>query len=311
MLRVGILGAGRMAQGYDNPGDAPARSLANAISQNPNTRLVAFFDPDEAKVSAAESKWGLEPSPRDIGLWLDQKFDIICIASPTEIHSEQLRMVAEVSPQAILLEKPVSSDIRSYALDIRYCGTRGVPVFVDFPRRYHPVIAELKDQIQSLGDMDSVSIVCTQSMTHNGIHALDLVDELLPVRLSPYSVVGSAASGILYNQIQGREVGIQYMVCNVGYYIWSLEIRFQHGRVAFRDSPEEYRADRIQNSSEYVGTTDLKCIMQGSMEDISMVGLCLENLLLTIESPDSIRDYIRKETYRQEFLSESLGLIEQ
>ena len=61
-LVVGILGAGRMAQGFDDPGSPQVLSLAHAVQASRPFRLGGFFDRRPERAEAAEHRWGCLPS---------------------------------------------------------------------------------------------------------------------------------------------------------------------------------------------------------------------------------------------------------
>ena len=81
-LRVGILGAGMMAQGFDRPGSARVLSMAHAFNRSGVFTLGGFFDLQQERAEAAERTWGVVPSPRHRLEWLDADWDIVYIATP-------------------------------------------------------------------------------------------------------------------------------------------------------------------------------------------------------------------------------------
>src|SRR5262252_5059042 len=61
-LVVGILGAGRMAQGFDDPHSPHVLSLAHAVHVSPGFRLGGFFDRRPERAELAERRWGCPQS---------------------------------------------------------------------------------------------------------------------------------------------------------------------------------------------------------------------------------------------------------
>ena len=81
-LVVGILGAGRMAQGFDDPGSPHVLSLAHAVQASRGFSLGGFFDQRPERAEAAERRWSCPPSPRARAAWLSQPWDVVLIATP-------------------------------------------------------------------------------------------------------------------------------------------------------------------------------------------------------------------------------------
>ncbi len=175
-LRVGILGAGRIAQGFDAPGDASVLTLAHAFRRADQFQIGGFYDLDPAKAEQAERKWHCPASPRQRQQWLDQAWDVVCIATPDAQHAEDLKDVLERSPRAVLVEKPVTSRAEQAEALLALALERRIPVLVDYPRRWHSATAAIQQAIREdlLGAPRFASFVVSGGMIHNGVHLLDL-----------------------------------------------------------------------------------------------------------------------------------------
>jgi predicted dehydrogenase len=109
---VGILGAGRIAQGFDKPGDSRILTLAHAVTRCPRLCLGGFYDCCLTATRKAERKWKTPPSPRNREEWLGAGWDIVCIATSDDSHAKDLSDVLNHSPKAILVEKPLTQEDR-------------------------------------------------------------------------------------------------------------------------------------------------------------------------------------------------------
>ena len=94
MLNVGLLGAGRIAGVH-----------AAAISQNPNSNLVAISDfyPEVAEKLAKQFDAIARTNDEIIA---DPEIDAVLIATPTDTHSDLIE-AATAAGKAVLCEKPV------------------------------------------------------------------------------------------------------------------------------------------------------------------------------------------------------------
>jgi myo-inositol 2-dehydrogenase / D-chiro-inositol 1-dehydrogenase len=131
MLRVGLLGAGRIADVH-----------AIAISAHPASKLVAVSDflPENAQRLA--TKFGCEVRSND-EIIADPNIDAVLIATPTDTHSD-LMEAATAAGKAVLCEKPVDLSLtRARACAVATAGN-GQPIMLGFNRRFDPSFAALK-----------------------------------------------------------------------------------------------------------------------------------------------------------------------
>lgn len=165
--RVAIIGAGRIAAGFDTPDSQHILTHAHAFSKNPRTELAGFFDVD-AKKSAAEAKKWSTNSYASLEELLAAKPDIVVIASPDDTHASLLRTVAAQKVRLVVCEKPIATteaDTETLRNAIE------IPVIVNFRRRFDPVAMEIAAE---LSEVISARGIYTTSLLHNGSHMLDL-----------------------------------------------------------------------------------------------------------------------------------------
>src|SRR6185503_4409517 len=171
-LVVGILGAGRMAQGYDDPHSPHVLSLAHAVHVSPGFRLGGFFDRRPERAELAERRWGCPPSPRARAEWLGRPWDGVLIATPDAEHGADLHDVLARKPRGIVVEKPVATDGAEGLRLLEDAERLGVPVLVDFPRRWHSGVAAVARDIAAgrLGTPIAATLTYSGGAAHSEIH---------------------------------------------------------------------------------------------------------------------------------------------
>lgn len=137
-LGFGVIGAGRI-------GALHARHLAGAVD---GARLVAVMDanPEAAGRSAfsgAAAVTSVEALLRHPGV------EAVVIASPTDLHAEQIRLAAAAG-KAIFCEKPVALGLRETQEALRAVSAAGVPFQIGFNRRFDPGYAEVARAVHAL-----------------------------------------------------------------------------------------------------------------------------------------------------------------
>ena len=147
MLKIGLLGAGRIAGVH-----------AKAITANPRSVLVAVSDfyPEAAEKLAA--RYGAEARATD-AIIDDPTIDAVLIATPTDTHSDLIER-AVASGKAVLCEKPVDLDLER----ARSCQAKAEaskqPVMIGFNRRFDPSFGALKTALDGgqIGKPELLSI---------------------------------------------------------------------------------------------------------------------------------------------------------
>lgn len=147
MLNVGLLGAGRIAGVH-----------AAAISQNPNSNLVAISDfyPEVAEKLAKQFDAIARTNDEIIA---DPKIDAVLIATPTDTHSDLIE-AATAAGKAVLCEKPVDLSLERARACLDNTAASGVPVMIGFNRRFDPNFVALKASLDAgeIGKAELLSI---------------------------------------------------------------------------------------------------------------------------------------------------------
>lgn len=129
MLKVGLLGAGRIGQVH-----------SVNIAGNAGSQLVAVSDVNAEAATALAAKHGAESRSLE-AILADDEIDAVLVATSTDTHSSLIEAAAEAG-KAVLCEKPVDLSLeRAIACQKRVVGK---PVMIGFNRRFDPSFSALK-----------------------------------------------------------------------------------------------------------------------------------------------------------------------
>jgi myo-inositol 2-dehydrogenase / D-chiro-inositol 1-dehydrogenase len=131
MLRIGLLGAGRIAGVH-----------AAAISMHAGSTLAAVSDTiaEAAARLAAKHGAGMRETA---AILADPAIDAVLIATPTDTHSELIE-AATAAGKAVFCEKPVDLSLERAILCRANAARTGKPVMIGFNRRFDPNFQALK-----------------------------------------------------------------------------------------------------------------------------------------------------------------------
>lgn len=147
MLRVGLLGAGRIAGVH-----------ATAITSNAGSTLAAVSDhyPEAAEKLAA--RYGTVARTTE-DIIADDSIDAVLIATSTDTHSDLIE-AATAAGKAVLCEKPVDLSLERARACEKAAAATGRPVMVGLNRRFDPNFRALKAALQAgeIGKPELLSI---------------------------------------------------------------------------------------------------------------------------------------------------------
>jgi myo-inositol 2-dehydrogenase / D-chiro-inositol 1-dehydrogenase len=147
MLKVGLLGAGRIAGVH-----------ATAISSHPGSTLVAVSDINMAAAEKIAARYGAAARGTS-AILEDSAINAVLIATSTDTHSDLIER-ATAAGKAVLCEKPVDlSLVRARACQ-KAVSSNGRPVMIGFNRRFDPNFSALKKAAESgeIGKPELLSI---------------------------------------------------------------------------------------------------------------------------------------------------------
>lgn len=310
---VGIMGAGRIAQGLDQPGDPFVLTLAHAVSASDDFSLGGFFDIDSRRVKAAEQKWGCQASPQNRAEWLNQQWDVVCIATPDNQHAADLRDVLRKKPKAVMVEKPVATD-STVADDLLHEAYRlGIPVFVNYPRRWHSGILKVAEIIRTdaFGRPVTATFVYSSGLSHNGVHMLDFFHGQWGGEWNVKFVSRQDNVTCLSFEHGNDTVEAVFIEAPLkGCYVWEMQIYCTGGKVELSNSPEVLTVWVPQSHPVYRSYRVLRPSCSFQMEEEPLLCRAFKKLADLIGDPVEARLHSRREIETQAFIGKVLRVFQ-
>ena len=260
--RVGIIGAGKMASGYDEPNSKAILSHAHAISENPHLTLAGFYDVDSHSGTTAADKW--KSDYYDSLETLVESSDIICIASPDEYHTDYLAKLVDYDGiKAIICEKPLALYPAAAEKALKLYEHTSVPVFVNYSRRFMDGFKTVRSVICDYGGFLSGTCYYGKGLIHNGSHMINLLDYLLG--LDDYEVTfkglticdftqdDPSISFVLSDGV--HEISFGFVPCDIST-VFQTELFFERGKVVYNDATETIELYGLGKSAFFAGYTN-------------------------------------------------------
>jgi predicted dehydrogenase len=123
--RILVVGAGVMGSYH-----------ARVISQSSRASLAGIVDMSPQVGTALAERFNTTwfPSMPDL-----EQIDGVIVAAPTEVHFDVASLVLDADV-ALLLEKPLTSELSSAEALVNYSASHGIPLMCGFLERYNPAI---------------------------------------------------------------------------------------------------------------------------------------------------------------------------
>ncbi|TGN67627.1 inositol 2-dehydrogenase [Paracoccus liaowanqingii] len=149
MLKVGLLGAGRIGQVH-----------AVNIDGNARSSLVAVSDVNDEAARKLAAAHGAEVRGSD-AILSDSAIDAILIATSTDTHSDLIEAAAKAG-KAVLCEKPVDLSLERAKQCLETVQGLGMQVMIGFNRRFDHNFAALKASLRN-GDIGKPELLSITS----------------------------------------------------------------------------------------------------------------------------------------------------
>jgi len=176
MYNCVIVGAGNKGAFSDIPGSKNEHkylSYAHAIKEHPGFNLLGFVDTDEKKGRLAAVTWDCCYFGNDIKD-VNQKIDIIIIATSDDSHVQPLYEASCLKPKMVICEKPICSDINEAKwITLKYKND-GIPLMVDYTRRFIPKYREFYNKLSEKGKFIKGYLYYNGGLLHTASHFVDL-----------------------------------------------------------------------------------------------------------------------------------------
>ncbi len=312
-LRVGIVGAGNMAQGYDGPKDSHVLTLAHAIQKCKAFTLGGFFDVDPKIAEAAEKKWGCPISARDRKTWFSAGWDVFCIASPTAQHAQDLRDALAARPKAIWIEKPLTDNDQESADLLQKADDANITLVVDFPRRWHSGVKAVREMIQNenLGTPTSALFVYSGGARHNASHMLDLFTYWWGTEWAVQASTHHGKTCMLSLKKENETIEASFVDLSASsHYVWEMHVYCTKGKIELVQSPEVLTVYQPALHPRYTRTQVLTPLARFNIEEEPMLERGFEVLAGVIAESSRSRVPISEEQAKQQWMSQVFEAIE-
>ena len=148
MLKVGLLGAGRIGQVH-----------AAVIAAHEGSKLAAVSDvyaPAAAEELAAKYHAQVRSSDEIIA---DDAINAVLIATSTDTHSDLIEAATQAG-KAVMCEKPVDLSLERARACLEAVSETGRPVMIGFNRRFDPSFAAIRDSLAAgqIGKAELLSV---------------------------------------------------------------------------------------------------------------------------------------------------------
>lgn len=232
-----------------------ALTHALAYIRHPEHDLAACVDPDEKTRAAFMKKWNVANGYATLDAALEAgHYDIASVCSPTGTHLAALTRLLESRVKAIFAEKPLDGDDRAAKKIGAKFDQKGVPVAVNFTRRFDASMHKLKSEIAAdrYGKLQSVTGGCGRDIMNTASHLIDLaifltgnVPELVRV-----DVGKSGVSALL--DLKGVSFSL-LAVAPPDFARFEIELVFTGAIVTIEDSGLSLRSRPIVASEDFAG----------------------------------------------------------
>lgn len=147
MLKVGLLGAGRIG-----------RVHAINISGHARSELTAVADVNASAAEELAASYGAKACSVD-EILADPAINAVLIATSTDTHSDLIEK-ATAAGKAVLCEKPVDLSLERAKLCLERSSVHGQPIMIGFNRRFDPNFAAVKASAKAgeIGKAEMLSI---------------------------------------------------------------------------------------------------------------------------------------------------------
>lgn len=177
MIPVAILGAGRIAQGFDSVLGDVVLTHAKAYQRHGGFELLAFSDKDPDLARSAAKRWRVPHAVSTMQELRDLKPAVISICTPDETHQDMLASCLDLEPKLVFCEKPLALDFEKAEELVGRYHERNIGLMVNYSRRWSAPARECCRLIQEggYGKIISVRARYYGGWFHNGSHLVDLL----------------------------------------------------------------------------------------------------------------------------------------
>ena len=147
MLKVGLLGAGRIGQVH-----------AAVVAAHEGSKLAAVSDVYAPAAEELAAKYHAQMRSSD-EIIADYTIDAVLIATSTDTHSDLIEAATQAG-KAVMCEKPVDLSLERARACLEVVSATGRPVMIGFNRRFDPSFAAIRDSLAAgqIGKAELLSV---------------------------------------------------------------------------------------------------------------------------------------------------------
>ena len=147
MLKVGLLGAGRIGQVH-----------AAVVAAHEGSKLAAVSDVYAPAAEELAAKYHAQVRSSD-EIIADDAINAVLIATSTDTHSDLIEAATQAG-KAVMCEKPVDLSLERARACLKVVSVTGRPVMIGFNRRFDPSFAAIRDSLAAgqIGKAELLSV---------------------------------------------------------------------------------------------------------------------------------------------------------
>ena len=147
MLKVGLLGAGRIGQVH-----------AEVVAAHEGTKLAAISDVYAPAAEELAAKYHVQVRSSD-EIIADDAINAVLIATSTDTHSDLIEAATQAG-KAVMCEKPVDLSLERARACLKAVSATGRPLMIGFNRRFDPSFAAIRDSLAAgqIGKAELLSV---------------------------------------------------------------------------------------------------------------------------------------------------------
>ena len=147
MLKVGLLGAGRIGQVH-----------AAVVAAHEGSKLAAISDVYAPAAEELAAKYHAQVRSSD-EIIADDAINAVLIATSTDTHSDLIEAATQAG-KAVMCEKPVDLSLERARACLQAVSATGRPVMIGFNRRFDPSFAAIRDSLAAgqIGKAELLSV---------------------------------------------------------------------------------------------------------------------------------------------------------
>ena len=193
IYKIGLVGCGRIGTllEEDKLRGKPC-THAGGFNVLSNAQMVAGCDINSSRLKKFGTRWGVDRLYEDYQEMLQQeKLDVVCIATWTNLHASMVMHAAESGVKAIFCEKPIALNPRDARQMVGFCKRKNISLIINHERRWDSYYQKAHQIIQT-GKIGEIRTIIGNALSwkprkqpirtygggaffHDGTHLTDLL----------------------------------------------------------------------------------------------------------------------------------------